>query len=49
MYDIETIQVMYDKRAVEVTQHFYNRIKERGIKHADIAKAIMTSEIIEQI
>ena len=49
MFDIETIQAMYSKRAVEVTQHFHNRIKERGIKHSDIAKAIMSGEIIEQI
>jgi hypothetical protein len=49
MYDIETIQVMYSKRAVEVTQHFHDRIKERGIKHADVANAIMNGEIIEQV
>ena len=43
IYDIETIRVLYAKRAVEVTQHFHERIK-----HADIANAIMNGEIIEQ-
>ena len=48
IYDIETIRVLYAKRAVEVTRHFHERIKERCIKHADIANAIMNGEIIEQ-
>jgi hypothetical protein len=49
MYDIETIQVMYSKRAVEVTQHFHDRIKERGIKHTDIKHVILNGKIIEQV
>ena len=48
MYDIESIRAMYTNRAVEPTQHFHNRIKERLIKHADIRSAIMNGEIIEQ-
>ena len=48
MYDIKSIQAMYLNRAVELTQHFHNRIKERCIKHADIRNAIISGEIIEQ-
>ena len=48
MYDIESIRAMYTNRAVEPTQHFHNRIKERHIKHADIRNAIMNGELIEQ-
>ena len=48
MYDIESIQALYIERAVELTQHFHNRIKERCIKHAEIKSAIMDGEIIEQ-
>ena len=48
MYNIESIQAMYIKRAVEFTQYFHNRIKERLIKHADIKSAVMNGEIIEQ-
>jgi len=49
MYDIESIQAMYLRRAVEPTQHFHNRLKERCIKHIDVKNAIMGGEIIEQI
>ena len=48
MYDIETIQAMYLGRAVELTQHFHNRVKERLIKYADVRNAITGGEIIEQ-
>ena len=48
MYDIETIQAMYQKRAVESTKHFHDRIKERMIKYADVESAITCGEIIEQ-
>jgi hypothetical protein len=48
MYDIETIRTMYLKRAVELTQHFVVRIRERGIRLADIKAAILNGEIIEQ-
>ena len=49
MFDIESIQAMYAGRAVELTQHFHNRIKERGIKYADVNNAIENGEIIEQV
>ena len=49
MFDIESIRAMYIGRAVELTQHFHNRIKERGIKYADVKNAIEKGEIIEQI
>jgi hypothetical protein len=48
MYDIETIRELYIKRAVEPTEHFYKRIKERVIKFADVKNAILNGEIIEQ-
>ena len=48
MYDIESIQTLYVKRAVEPTKHFHERIIERRIKHADIKNAIMSGVIIEQ-
>ena len=48
MYDIESIQAMYQKHAVEATQHFHERIKERSIKYADIKSAMADGEIIEQ-
>ena len=49
MYDIETIQAMYRKRAVESTKHFHDRIKDRMIKYADVENAIAGGEIIEQL
>jgi len=49
MYDIESIQAMYVSRAVELTQHFHDRIKERCIKYADIKHVIMNGEVFEQI
>ena len=48
MYDIESIQAMYQKRAVEATKHFHDRVKERSIKYADVKNAILDGEIIEQ-
>ena len=48
MYDIESIKAMYTGRAVEPTQHFHNRLKERSIKYADVRNAITNGEIIEQ-
>jgi len=48
MFDIESIRVMFDGNAVEYTQHFKARIKERKIKHADVKQALLTGEIIEQ-
>ena len=48
MYDIESIQALYNGCAVKLTQHFHNRIKERCIKYADIKTAVQTGEIIEQ-
>ena len=48
MYDIKSIQAMYSGRAVEYSQHFRSRMKERDIKFADVNAAIQTGEIIEQ-
>ena len=48
MYDIESIQALYANHAVEFSQHFRNRMKERNIKFADVKRAIQTGEIIEQ-
>jgi hypothetical protein len=48
MYDIETIRVMYSKRAVELTEHFIMRMSERNLKLSDVKNAVMTGDIIEQ-
>jgi DNA-binding transcriptional MerR regulator len=48
MFLIEDIQVMYERKAVELTQHFIKRLRERGIKLKNIKTAIMNGEIIEQ-
>jgi hypothetical protein len=40
---------MFLGRAVELTRHIHNRLKERGIKYADIRKAIESGEIIKQL
>jgi len=48
MYDIETIRAMYSGRAVELTQHFHSRVKERNIKYADVKSAVESGDIIEQ-
>jgi len=49
VYDIESIKALYSGRAVELTQHFHNRVKERCIKYADVRDAILSGEIIEQV
>jgi len=48
MYDVESIQALYLNHAVEYSQHFRIRMKERNIKFADIRMAIQSGEIIEQ-
>lgn len=48
MYDIETIRVMYAKRAVELTEHFIIRMGERNLTFTDVKNAVMNGEIIEQ-
>jgi hypothetical protein len=48
MIFIEDIQILYGKRAVELTQHFITRLKERDIKLEDIGTVILNGEIIEQ-
>jgi uncharacterized DUF497 family protein len=48
MYDIESIQVLYLNHAVEYSQHFRIRMKERNIKFADVKMAMQNGEIIEQ-
>ena len=48
MYDIESIQVLYSKHAAEYSQHFRIRMKERGIKFANVRMVMQSGEIIEQ-
>jgi len=48
MYDIESIQALYLNHAVEYSQHFRSRMKDRSIKFADVRIAIQSGEIIEQ-
>ena len=48
MYDIESIQALYLNHAVEYSQHFRIRMKERNIKFTDIKMAVQNGEIIEQ-
>ena len=48
MFDIESIQAMYSSHAVEYSQHFRGRMKDRNIKFADVRIAIQSGEIIEQ-
>jgi len=48
MFDIESIQSMFDSNAVKFTQHFKVRIKERGIKLTDVKHVLLSGEIIEQ-
>ena len=48
MYDIESIQALYANHAVEYSQHFRTRMKERNIKFADVKMAIQRGEIIAQ-
>ena len=48
MYDIESIKALYSNHAVEYSQHFRSRMKDRNIKFADVRMAILSGEIIEQ-
>jgi len=48
MFDIESIQAMFDGNAVKFTEHFKIRLKERGIKFADVKQALLSGRIIEQ-
>lgn len=48
MYDIESIRVLYSRYAVEYSNHFRIRMKERNIKFDDVRMAIHSGEIIEQ-
>ena len=48
MYDIESIRALYSSHAVEYSQHFRSRMKDRNIKFADVRIAIQNGEIIEQ-
>jgi hypothetical protein len=48
MYDIESIKVLYLNHAVEYSQHFRSRMKDRNIKFTDVRMAIQNGEIIEQ-
>jgi len=48
MFDIESIQIMFDSDAVKFTHHFKMRMKERGIKISDVKHVLLSGEIIEQ-
>ena len=48
IYDIETIRAMFNGNAVRFTQHFRNRIKERGIRFSEVKQVIYNGEIIEE-
>ncbi|MCL2355950.1 MAG: DUF4258 domain-containing protein [Defluviitaleaceae bacterium] len=48
MYDIESVQALYTNHAVEYSQHFRIRMKERNIKFVDVRMAVQSGEIIEQ-
>lgn len=48
MFDIESIQAMFNGNAVKATHHFKARVKERNIKFADIRHVLVSGKIIEQ-
>ncbi|MCL2224225.1 MAG: DUF4258 domain-containing protein [Defluviitaleaceae bacterium] len=48
MFDISSIQALFNGNAVKQRQHFRNRIKERNIKKIDVAQALLSGEIIEE-
>jgi hypothetical protein len=48
MYDIKSIQSLFDGNAVKYTEHFKLRRKERNIKHRDIKHTLLSGEIIGQ-
>jgi hypothetical protein len=48
MFDIESIQALYNGDTVRHTRHFEKRIKERGITKNEVAHALLCGEIIEQ-
>jgi len=48
MFDIESVQAMFDGNAVKFTHHFRIRLKERDIKFSEVKHALLTGEIIEQ-
>lgn len=48
MFDIESIQALFDRRAVKYTEHFRVRLEERGISYADVKHVLLSGEIIEQ-
>lgn len=45
---IGLLRSLCDDKTFFMTQHMYNRCRERGIKYEDIKVAIMNGEIIEQ-
>ena len=48
VFDVESIHAMFSGNAVKFTEHFKIRLKERGIKFADVKQALLFGEIIEQ-
>ena len=49
IFDIESIQAMFAGNAIKFTDHFKNRLKERGIRFSDVKQCIMSGEIIEEV
>lgn len=45
---IDILRSLCNDETIFMTQHMYNRCRERGIKYDDIKSAIMSGEIIEQ-
>jgi len=48
VFDIESIQAMFEGNAIKFTEHFKIRLKERSIKFADVKQVLLSGEIIEQ-
>lgn len=45
---IDTLRGLCKDETISMSQHAYNRCRERGIKYADLKAAILSGEIIEQ-
>ena len=45
---LESLHSLCTDETITLTQHLQLRMRERGIKYADIKNAIMTGKIIEQ-
>ena len=49
MFDIQDIRALYNGHAVNYTKHFLKRLDERKIAKDEVASAIFSGGIIEQI